>query len=86
LGVACLNAGDFKSAITSVEKGIAVEKGDAICADWFLLSEAYELAGDHAQARHWFEHACRWMADHRPHDRELKNLRSHAARILSNSP
>jgi tetratricopeptide (TPR) repeat protein len=81
LGAALYRAGDWKGAISALEKSMELRKGgDA--DDWFFLAMAHWQRGDKEQARKWFGQAVQWMDKHKPHDEELRRFRAEAAALL----
>jgi tetratricopeptide (TPR) repeat protein len=81
LGVAHYRAGDWKAAVTALEKAMKLrEGGDAF--DWFFLAMAHWQLGDKKQARQWYDKAVPWMDKNRPQDDELRRFRAEAADLL----
>jgi tetratricopeptide (TPR) repeat protein len=81
LGVVEINSGHPPAAIGAIEKAMSLRNGgDA--RDWFVMAEAYTVAGDRQEAIRWFEKASSWMAANRPGDQQLKALRAEAASLL----
>jgi uncharacterized protein HemY len=81
LGVAHYGAGDWQSAIASLEKSMELRQGgDAF--DWFFLAMAHWQLGARAEARKWFDQAVRWMEENKPSDQELSRFRTEAGDLL----
>ncbi len=81
LGVADYQTGDWTAAIQALEKSVQLRAGGEV-RDWLFLALAYERRGDHRQARRWSDRARQWLAKHRPHDPELRRLRTAALALL----
>src|SRR5205823_3087568 len=81
LGVAQYRAGDWKAAITSLEKSMSLRNGGD-SADWFFLAMAHRQLGDQPQARRWYDKAVAGMEKHQPNDDELRRFRAEAAERL----
>jgi Flp pilus assembly protein TadD len=81
LGVAQYRAGDWKAAITALEKSMELRKGgDA--NDWFFLAMAHWQRGDKKDARNWYDRAVMWMEKHQPRNEELLRFRAEAETLL----
>jgi serine/threonine protein kinase/Tfp pilus assembly protein PilF len=81
LGVAHYRAGDWKAAVTALEKSVAFRKGgDSF--DWFFLAMAHWRLGEKKQARQWYDKAVPWMDKNKPQDEELCRFRAEAAELL----
>jgi uncharacterized protein HemY len=81
LGAAHYRAGDWKAAVTALEKSMELRKGgDA--GDWFFLAMAHWQLGDKEQARQWYDKAVPWMDKNKPQDEELRRFRAEAAALL----
>ena len=81
LGAAHYRTGDWKAAVTALEKSRELRKGgDSF--DWFLLAMAHWQLGDKEQARKWYDQALEWMEKNKPQDEELKRFRAEAAELL----
>jgi uncharacterized protein HemY len=81
LGAAHYRAGDWKAAITALERSMELRQGgDAF--DWFFLAMARWQVGDKEQARQWYDKAVLWMERNRPQDDELRRFRAEAAALL----
>jgi tetratricopeptide (TPR) repeat protein len=81
LGAAHYRAGDWKAAVTALEKAMKLrEGGDAF--DWFFLAMAHWQLGDKKQARQWYDKAVPWMEKNKSQDEELCRFRAEAAELL----
>jgi WD40 repeat protein len=81
LGAAHYRAGDWKAAVTAMEKSMELRQGgDAL--DWFFLAMAHWRLGERDQARRWYEQAVRWMDKKKPLDEELRRFREEASALL----
>jgi WD40 repeat protein/serine/threonine protein kinase/Flp pilus assembly protein TadD len=81
LGAAHYRAGDWKAAVTALEKSMELGKGgDA--GDWFFLAMAHWRLGDKEQARQWYDKAVPWMEKNKPQDDELRRFRAEAEALL----
>jgi tetratricopeptide (TPR) repeat protein len=81
LGVAQYRAGNWKAAITALEKSLEVRKGgDSF--DWFFLAMAQWQLGERDKARMWYDRAVQWMEKDQPNDEELRRFRAEAAELL----
>jgi tetratricopeptide (TPR) repeat protein len=81
LGAAHYRAGDWKAAVTALEKSMELGRGgDAY--DWFFLAMAHWRLGDREQARTWYDKAVTWMDKHMPQNEELIRFRAEAAALL----
>ena len=84
LGIARYRAGDWKAAITDLEKAISLHRPD----DWkmaypsFFLAMAHWQVGEKDKARAWFDKAVQWMDQGAKGDAELKRFRTEAAELL----
>jgi tetratricopeptide (TPR) repeat protein len=80
-GVAQYRAGDFKAAISALEKAIEIRKGgDSF--DWFFLAMAHENLGHRDQARQWYDKAVVWMEHNQKLNSELRRFRTEAVALL----
>jgi uncharacterized protein HemY len=81
LGVAHYRAGDWKAAAAALEKSVALRNGgDSF--DWFFLAMTHWRLDQKDQARKRYDEAVRWMEKHQPANKELRNFRSEAAKLL----
>src|SRR5205085_6368163 len=77
LGAAQYRAGDWKAAITALEKSLELRKGgDA--TEWFFLAMAHWQLGEIEEARKWYDRAIAWMDKNNPKDEELRCFRDEA--------
>jgi tetratricopeptide (TPR) repeat protein/serine/threonine protein kinase len=81
LGAAHYRAGEWKAAITALEKSIELRRGgDSF--DWFLQAMAHWQLGNKEEARTRFEKAVAWMEKNKPSDEELRRFRAEAEELL----
>jgi tetratricopeptide (TPR) repeat protein len=81
LGITHCRAGDWKAAVTALEKSRELSKGGN-SFDWFFLAMAHWQLGDKEQARTWYDQAVQWMEKNQPNDAELCRFRAEAAQLL----
>jgi serine/threonine protein kinase len=81
LGVAQYRAGEWKAAVTGLEKATQLPQSGANTAGFFLAMAHWQL-GDKDQAHRCYDKAVQWMETSRPHDPELIQLRAEAAALL----
>jgi serine/threonine protein kinase/tetratricopeptide (TPR) repeat protein len=84
-GVARYRTGDWKGAVTELEKGISLrnQDGDPLNAtEGFFLAMANWKLGDKAKAREWFARSIGWMEKGNKNGAEMKRFRSEAERDL----
>jgi tetratricopeptide (TPR) repeat protein len=81
LGVAHHRAGEWRAAAQALEKAMRLRSGGDSC-DWFFLAMARWQLGEKDQARTWYDHAVRWMDEHKPRDKELRRFRAETAKLL----
>jgi tetratricopeptide (TPR) repeat protein len=81
LGLALYRAGDWKEALTALEKSMELRKGgDSF--DWFFLAMAHDQLGDKKKAREWYDRATRWMDKNQAANEELRRFRAEAGQVL----
>jgi serine/threonine protein kinase len=80
LGAAQYRAGDWESAVKSLEKSI--ELRTTTRNPPFFLAMAYWQLGDKDTARKWFDRGSKWIEQHLPRDPELEPIRTEAANLL----
>src|SRR5262249_37319774 len=81
LGVAHYRAGDWKTAITTLQKAIPLRLGgDSF--DFFFLAMADWQLGEKKEALAWYDKAVQWMDKHKPKDEELRRFRAEATDLL----
>jgi uncharacterized protein HemY len=85
LGVAHYRAGDWKAAVTTLEKSRQLREGGK-ASDWFFLAMAWWKLNDQDQARQAYDRAVRWMEKHAQQDGELLRFRAEAAELLGIDP
>jgi serine/threonine protein kinase/tetratricopeptide (TPR) repeat protein len=77
LGTAHYRAGDYRAAVTELEKAMAMNRGGD-CYDWFFLAMAHRRLGHEAEARDYYDRAVAWMAENQ---RKLERSKLQAARF-----
>jgi Flp pilus assembly protein TadD len=81
LGAAQYSAGNWKEAVTALEKSMELGKGGN-SFDWFFLAMAYRQLGETDKARKWFDQAVAWMDKNHPKNEELRRFRAEAAELM----
>jgi tetratricopeptide (TPR) repeat protein len=88
LGVAHYRAGDWKAAITALEKSIELSQAGA-AFDYFFLAMAHWKLGDKAEAKKRYDHAVEWMQKNKEalekdkgQAEELERFRAEAAMLI----
>jgi tetratricopeptide (TPR) repeat protein len=81
LGVAQYRVGDFKQAITALEKSMQLRAGGDP-NDWFFLAMAHWQLGHKDEARSWYDKATKWMDQKQSKSNELIRFRAEAAELL----
>jgi tetratricopeptide (TPR) repeat protein len=86
LGVAQYRAGDWKLALTALEKGMGLPKLVGLarddCTDRIFLAMTRWRLGHHDEARQWYDQAVEWMETRKRRDPELLRFRTEAAALL----
>jgi serine/threonine-protein kinase len=81
LGVAYYRQGEWKQAVETLERSMAMNRsGDS--SDWFFLAMACWQMGRREDARRWYRQAVAWMEKHAREDAELLRFRAEAAHLL----
>jgi tetratricopeptide (TPR) repeat protein len=84
LGVAHYYAGDWKAALTALQKSLKYRRGgDSF--DWFFLAMAHWKLGERGTARQWFTKAVAWMErkeNGKKVTAELRRFRAEAETLL----
>lgn len=81
LGAAYFRAGDYRSAVASLEKSMDLrEGGDSF--DWFFLAMSHWKLGDRASALRIYQEAVFWMELHARGNSELARFREEADALL----
>jgi len=82
LGVASYRAGDWKAAISALEKSTKLHKGgDSF--DCFFLAMARWQSGDKKEARKLYDLAVQWMEKNQPKNEDLGRFRAEAESLLN---
>jgi tetratricopeptide (TPR) repeat protein len=87
LGVARYRAGDWKGAVSALEKSMALysvqaESNTEESYSTFFLAMANWQLGDTGEARRWYDRAVRWMDKYQPNQEELRRFRAEAAALV----
>jgi tetratricopeptide (TPR) repeat protein len=81
LGVAQYRAGDWKSAVATLDKSMTLGSPDVVTISFYLALAHWRL-GEKEQARRCYDQARQQMDKNRPEDAALPRLRSEAAALL----
>jgi serine/threonine protein kinase/Flp pilus assembly protein TadD len=81
LGVARYRRGDWKGAVTALEKATQLN-GGSDPTDGFFLAMAHWQLKERQQARSWFDRAAQTMKKNQQPSEELKRFRTEAALLL----
>jgi tetratricopeptide (TPR) repeat protein len=79
-GIAHYRAGDWSSAVESLNQSMTLRKGEA-GRDWFFMAMAHWRLGKLDQARQWYDKIAAWT-DKRRDDEEFQRFRAEAAALL----
>ena len=82
VGVAYYRAGDFKQAITFLEKRVQQLSGGGGSTDFFFQAMAEHQVGHADAARRYYAKAIQWMSENDPRNAELLRFRAEAERLL----
>ena len=81
LGIAAYRAGDWKQAISVLEKSVSLSKaGDSY--NWFFRAMAHWQLGHKEEARSWYDQAVQWMEKNDPKNEWLGRFRVEAEKLL----
>jgi serine/threonine protein kinase/Flp pilus assembly protein TadD len=81
LGVAHYRAGNWKEAVTALERSQALRKGgDSF--DWFFLAMAHWQLGEKEPAHTDYLRGVQWLEKNQPKNEELRRLRTEAGKLL----
>ena len=81
LGAVQYRAGDFKAAVTALDRATVLSQGGT-AFDHFFLAMAHTRLENQEQAQHWFAQAMLWMEQHHAGHAELLRLCDEARSIL----
>jgi tetratricopeptide (TPR) repeat protein len=81
LWVAHCSAGNWKGAVTALEKSMQLRNGGN-SFDWFFLAMGYWKMDQQEEARKWYDQAVAWMDKNKPQNEELRRFRAEAAELL----
>jgi tetratricopeptide (TPR) repeat protein len=82
LGVAQYRDGNFKEAVSSLQKYRDLRTSDAEYSNPFFLAMAHWQLGDKDEAQDWFDKGAQWMDGHNAHSETLVRFRNEAAELL----
>jgi tetratricopeptide (TPR) repeat protein len=82
LGAALYRAGDWKAAISALEKSEALAPDKDLAINGFFLAMARWQLGQKDQARDWYGRAVAWMVKNQPENKGLHRFRAEAAALL----
>jgi WD40 repeat protein len=82
LGIAQYRAGDWKAAITALEKSMELLSGQQESFNTFFLAMAHWQLGDKDEARRWYDQAVEWTDKHQPKNEDLRRFRAEAAELM----
>jgi serine/threonine-protein kinase len=80
LGWANYHTGDWKAAITALEKVVEVGRRD--WSDFFYLAKAHWQLGHREEARSWYEKGVEWMEKNNRKSPRIRYVRAEAAALL----
>jgi tetratricopeptide (TPR) repeat protein len=81
LGVAQYRAGNWKAAVTALEKSMDLRRGGD-SSDWFFLAMAHWQLGDKNEASKRYDQAVQWLEKNQPKNEELGRFRAEAENLL----
>ncbi len=83
LGLTLYRSGDWKAAISALEKSMQFRKGGD-SNDWFVLALAHWQLGEKQEALKWYDRAVQWVDKNMPKDQdlELQRIREEATDLL----
>jgi tetratricopeptide (TPR) repeat protein len=85
LGVAQYRAGNWKDAVSSLEKYRQLRTSDAEWTNPFFLAMAHRQLGNQEEARRWYDTGVAWMERIAPTSESLMRARREAADLLGMS-
>src|SRR5262249_1537730 len=81
LGTAYYRTGDWKAALSALEKAGALRDGGT-GSEWFFLAMTHWQLGQKVQAHEWYKKAVQWMDTNQPCDPEQRIFRAEAGALL----
>jgi serine/threonine protein kinase/tetratricopeptide (TPR) repeat protein len=82
LGAALFRAGEWKAAISALEKSETLAPGKDLALNGFFLAMAHWRFGHKDQARRWYDKAAAWKPKNKFENEELLRFRAEAAALL----
>jgi tetratricopeptide (TPR) repeat protein len=82
LGVAHYRAGDWKSAVSTLEESMKLLEGGGGSREWFVLAMAHWQLGNNDEARQWYDKAVDRMAKKNAKDEQILSFQKEAAELL----
>ena len=80
-GVAHYRAGQWRDALTALERSTELRKGgDSL--DWYFLAMTHQKLGHIDTASDWYDKAVAWMEKNQPSNEELGRFRKEATMLL----
>ena len=90
LGVAQYRAGRYAEAVATLERSLAINRGEFAAFDLFFLAMAHHGLEHRAAARECFDRAVRWLSEQKnlgdQHIHEMANFRAEAQALLDSPP
>jgi tetratricopeptide (TPR) repeat protein len=81
LGITYYRAGQWREAISALEKAMELA-GGGDSEEWYFLAMAYWQLGNKDEARRWYAKAAEWHEKHDPNNHEFRTFRAEAAMLL----
>jgi serine/threonine protein kinase len=82
LGIADYRAGDWKQAVSEMEKSVSLHKGGN-SFHWFFLAMAHWQLDHKEEARKYYDQAVQWMEKNLPQNEHLSRFRAEAGELLA---
>ena len=81
LGAAQYRQGQWRAAVTSLQKSVELSGGGQV-RDWLFLAMTHWRLEEKQEARQWYDKAAKWTEDNQSGDEELDRLRNEVADLL----